>query len=189
MNFTTRNKEVIVYLSILCILVGIIIGKALCYYEGHSQISKESIEISYIKIKPLSEMFPKPPPITFTPDPVPFYPLSDYERWIAECLVEGESGNQSFRGRKLVAQCIYNACVQDDLTPSEVRIKYGYVGWSETVSEKSKEAVVAVFDNGELEVEDNILWFYNPAGGRAKFHESQRWVLTEQNHKFFAPWN
>lgn len=38
------------------------------------------------------------------------YSLSDNERRIVECIVMGEAGHQSYRGKVLVAQCILNAC-------------------------------------------------------------------------------
>lgn len=118
-----------------------------------------------------------------------FYALSDYERETVEYIVEGEAGNQSLLGRVLVAQCIYNACVQDNLSPSEVRKVYKYEGWSDTIDEETKEAVSIVFDNGVMGVNDNILWFYNPKYSYGKFHNTQRFVIQEGGHRFYAPWN
>lgn len=127
----------------------------------------------------------------YEPAPVfePFYPLTDAERKVVECLVEGESGNQSLEGRILVAQCIYNAMVQDGLTPSQVRKKYKYVGWSDTPSEQSKEAVSAVFDRGEMGVEDNILWFCTIVSSKKprSFHATQKLVIEVGNHRFYKP--
>lgn len=121
------------------------------------------------------------------PEPEPFYPLTEQERKLVECIVEGESGNQRIEGRILVAQCIYNACVRDGLTPSEVKKEYQYIGWSDTPSELTKEAVSAVFDRGEMGVDDNILWFYNPKYDYGRFHNTQRFILQEQDHKFYGP--
>jgi len=118
-----------------------------------------------------------------------FYDLSDYERKITECIVEGEAGNQSLLGRVLVAQCIYNACVQDDLSPSEVRENYKYEGWSDTIDDETKQAVSIVFDDGNMGVDDNILWFYNPKYSYGKFHNTQRFVIQEGGHRFYAPWD
>lgn len=122
--------------------------------------------------------------------PTLFYPLTEEERKVVECLVEGESGNQSLEGRMLVAQCIYNACVQDGLTPSQVRKQYKYAGWSNSPSEKTKEAVAKVFDEGEMVVEDNILWFCTIKSSERKgsFHATQKLVLEEGNHRFYSSW-
>lgn len=117
-----------------------------------------------------------------------FYTLSDYERETVESIVEGEAGNQSLLGRVLVAQCIYNACVQDNLSPSEVKKVYRYEGWSDTIDEETKEAVSIVFDDGTMGVDDNILWFYNPKYSYGKFHNTQRFIIQEGEHKFYAPW-
>ena len=118
----------------------------------------------------------------------PIFYLSDYERWVAECIVMGEAGSESYAGKVLVSQCLLNACLKDDLQPSEVRVVYKYSGWCEDVTQEVEEAVAAVFDDGYKITEENILWFYAPKYSAGKFHETQRYVLTEGGHKFFAPW-
>ena len=143
-------------------------------FIDHIYLNKKMLKFMEFEYEPESE-------------PEPFYPLNDVERKVVECLVEGESGNQSLEGRILVAQCIYNACVQDGLVPSQVRKKYKYVGWSDTPSEQSKEAVSAVFDRGEMGVEDNILWFYAPKYSRGGFHNTQNFVIQVEDHRFYSP--
>ena len=115
----------------------------------------------------------------------PFFELSDKERAIAEKIVMGESGGESFKGQMLVAQCILNACILDGLQPSEVRVEYKYSGWKENPTESVKEAVAAVFDRGETVVDEPILYFYAPKRAQGKFHETQIHVVTEGGHKFF----
>lgn len=126
-----------------------------------------------------------------TPEPkfIPFYYISDSERETAEHIVEGEAEGESLYGKILVAQCIYNACVQDNLTPNEVKTQYQYSGWSENISEDSKLAVSKVFDYGEMGVDDNILWFYAPKYSNGGFHNTQRLVIEEGGHRFYAPWS
>lgn len=123
------------------------------------------------------------------PEPEPFYSLTDKERNVIECIVEGESGNQKIEGRVLVAQCIYNAMIQDNLTPTQVIKEYKYAGWSDTPSELTKEAVSAVFDRGEMGVEDNILWFCTIASSKKprSFHATQKLVIEVGNHRFYKP--
>lgn len=121
-------------------------------------------------------------------DLAPVFELSDYERWVAECVVMGEAGGESWDGQVLVAQCLLNACLRDNLQPSEVREKYKYSGWNEDTSIDVMTAVTAVFDNGYKITDENILWFYAPKYCSGSWHETQRYILTEGGHKFFAPW-
>ena len=57
--------------------------------------------------------------------------LTDSERHVVESIVAGESGNQPFDGKKLVAQSIYNAMLRDNISPSQVRKQYSYSGYKD----------------------------------------------------------
>lgn len=103
-------------------------------------------------------------------------------------MVMGEANGESYDGKILVAQCIYNACVKDDLQPSQVREQYQYSGWNENPSKDVQEVVTAVFDYGYQLTDEPILYFYAPKYSSGGFHETQRYVLTEGGHKFFARW-
>ena len=111
--------------------------------------------------------------------------LSESERRVVECMVQGEAGGESYKGKMLVAQCIMNGCIESNMQPSQVRKQYQYSGWKTNVSEETKQAVRAVFDNGEKVVNEPILWFYAPKYCKGKFHETQTHVITEGSHKFF----
>lgn len=124
--------------------------------------------------------------VTVENEPV-FY-LTDYERWVAECMVMGESGGEDYIGQVLVAQCILNACLNDDVQPSEVRTLYKYSGWNEDISDSVKDAVSAVFDDGYTYVDEFILYFYAPKYSKGKFHNTQRFVLEHGGHRFYTPW-
>ncbi len=114
--------------------------------------------------------------------------LSDYERWIAECIVMGESGGEPYDGQVAVAQCILNACLKDGLKPSEVRKKYKYSGWNENPTQSVKTAVSAVFDNGDKITDKFILYFYAPKYVNSKWHETQCFVMQIGGHRFFSEW-
>lgn len=115
--------------------------------------------------------------------------LIDYERWVVECIVMGESGGEPYEGQMLVAQCILNACLKDDLNPSEVRKKYKYSGWNENPTKSVKQAVSAVFDLEEKIVDEPILYFYAPSLCKSKWHETQIFVIECGGHRFFKERN
>lgn len=138
--------------------------------------------VGYREIKPASAIV-----VETVESDEPFFYLSEYERNVVEKIVAGEARGESLKGQMLVAQCILDACLLDDLQPSQVRTKYGYGGWSNDVTDSVKKAVSEVFDNGELAVQAPILYFYNPKY-RSSWHESQRFIIEEGNHRFFAGW-
>lgn len=111
--------------------------------------------------------------------------LTDYERWVVECMVMGESGGESYEGQVLVAQCILNACLKDNIQPSKVKTTYKYSGWKENPTKSVKKAVSAVFDLGEKIVDEPILYFYAPLLCQSKWHETQVFVIEFGGHRFF----
>lgn len=128
---------------------------------------------------------PEPEPI---PEPAVRYELTDAERWLVESKVMAESGGESYEGQMAVAQCILNGCEDLNLRPAELVVANQYTPNSPEPSQSVKDAVSAVFDRGEVAVEDDILWFYAPAMVYSSWHESQRYVCTIGGHKFFAEW-
>jgi hypothetical protein len=116
-----------------------------------------------------------------------FY-LSESERYVVESLVMGEAGGESYDLQVLTAQCILNACVQDNLQPSEVMSVYQYFGWNNCPTDSVKDAVSAVFDDGYSLTDEPILYFYAPHLCYSDWHESQRYILTQDGIRFFARW-
>lgn len=116
----------------------------------------------------------------------PRYNLTDAERDLVERVVMAESGGESYKGQMLVAQCILNACEIDGIRPAKVIKKYVYAKARPEPSDSVKRAVSAVFDKGETVTDEPVVYFYAPALVRSEFHESQRFALTEGNHKFFC---
>lgn len=114
------------------------------------------------------------------------YPLTPQERDLIERVVMAESGGESYKGQMLVAQCILNACEIDGIRPAKVIKKYAYAKARPEPSDSVKRAVSAVFDKGDTVTDEPIVYFYAPALVKSEFHEAQRFVLAEGNHKFFA---
>lgn len=126
-------------------------------------------------------------------EPTPFFEITNSDRYIIECVVAGESKGESLRGKKLVAQCIMNAMIRNDWDAETVRIQYKYAGWDSELENSNPElweeiefAVSEVFDKGNLETYEPILYFYAPKWSSGSWHENNlEYVLTEGGHKFF----
>lgn len=113
------------------------------------------------------------------------YFLTPQERDLVERVVMAESGGESYKGQMLVCQCILNACEIDGIRPAEVIRKYVYAKARPEPSDSVKQAVSAVFDEGEQATGEPILYFYAPALTTSEFHESQIFVIEEGGHRFF----
>lgn len=161
--------------------------------QSETNIPNELIEIEYIELSQSVETAYK-----IENEFEPVFDLSEEERWTTCCMVAGESKGESYEGQWAVAQCIYQACINDGLQPSEVRIEYKYSGWDEKLEfdnpelwAQIEEIVSRVFDYGEMCVDDEILWFYAPRwmkNGVSEWHESHRFVIEILNHRFFGEW-
>lgn len=140
--------------------------------------------------------------------------LTDSERHVAESIVAGESGNQPFVGKKLVAQAIYNGMLRDNMSPSQVRKQYSYDGYKDidefekeclkaygntNAADECRQAVKEIFDNYSMPTDDFVLFFYAPAHSKGTWHENAKTLkpITYVNedgsttnyiggHKFFA---
>ena len=140
--------------------------------------------------------------------------LTDSERHVAESIVAGESGNQPFVGKKLVAQAIYNGMLRDNMSPSQVRKQYSYDGYKDidefekeclkaygntNAADECRQAVKEIFDNYSMPTDDFVLFFYAPAHSKGTWHENAKtlkpitYVNEDGNttnyiggHKFFA---
>lgn len=121
------------------------------------------------------------------PEPEPVrYELTDEERTVVEQVVMAESGAEPYCGQMLVAQCILNAAEREDLRPDEVIEAYRYTSARVEPSESVVKAVSAVFDRGEVAVDDTPLYFYAPALVSSEFHEGQRFIIEVNGHRFFG---
>lgn len=114
------------------------------------------------------------------------YALTAAERNEIERVVMAEAGAEPYIGQMAVAQCILNACEQEDKRPLEIVRSFGYTDSRPDPSAEVKKAVAAVFDNGETATDAEILYFYAPELVSSEWHESQTYVCTIGGHRFFA---
>lgn len=122
----------------------------------------------------------------------PFYPITEDDRYVIECIVAGEAKGEPIEGKMAVAQCLLNAMAKDGLSASDVREKYQYSGWDDELQNSNPdcwgevcEAVSRVFDDGEFVSENPILYFYAPKRVYSRWHESLNHAVTIGGHKFF----
>ena len=172
-----KIRTILFYVIIICTVLWFIIGCHKKQEEAIEYFETEKIDsiVNEVKIEEVS----------LTNNEPMFY-LSDYERQVAECIVMGEAGGESYEGQVLVAQCLLNACLKDDLQPSEVRTKYQYSGWKDNPTDSVKNAVSVVFDDGYKIVDEFILYFYAPKLITSNWHESQNFIIEVGGHRFFT---
>lgn len=113
------------------------------------------------------------------------YELTEAERLAVEMCVMAESGIEPYEGQVAVAQCLLNLCEARGERPQSI-ISDCFTPIQATPSESVKEAVSAVFDNGEVAIEDTPLYFYAPDVCVSSWHESQRYITTIGGHRFFG---
>lgn len=104
-----------------------------------------------------------------------------------------EARGESVIGQMAVAQCIRDAAEYYNITPTEVLNKLHYakpytmsgssLDWQ--YYEIAQQAVDKVFNEGARAVYSRIMYFYAPKRIYSEFHESQVYVCTIGNHKFF----
>lgn len=115
--------------------------------------------------------------------------LSDKDRDLLEKLCMGELGSGGFTGAALIAQAVKNAMYFDGYTNvRDVINDLHYTGKLTTPTQSVKDAVVYIFDMDRNAIQHRILYMYNPElmpDGYNKFHESQRYVCTYQDVRFF----
>ena len=139
--------------------------------------------VSVLQIdKPSEQSEPSEPS---KPEQTVRYELSDAERTVVEQVVMAEAGGEPYDGQVAVAQCILAACEKDGIVPSEAVEEYGYTSNRCEPSESVVEAVSSVFDRGDTVVDEPIIYFYAPDRVESSWHESQVYVITIGNHRFF----
>lgn len=115
-----------------------------------------------------------------------FYALSDGERDAIEQMVASEGGYCEYEFQALVAECILNGCIAEDMRPLEI-FERGDFWLTHDVepTETTKQAVSDVFDYGIFPTEEPVRYYYNPNYCSSAAHESKTYVLTCCDCRFF----
>lgn len=117
--------------------------------------------------------------------------LSSYDREKLERLVTGEAGTLGYDGCVLVAQAIRDGMNLIGTSSIDTIIaEYQYSG-STTVeaTADAKKAVSFIFDQNGYAVNHRILYFYATDIVSNAWHETQNYVTTCGNMKFFDKWD
>lgn len=113
------------------------------------------------------------------------YPLTDAERLEIAQVITAEAEGEPFAGKVAVAQCILQVCEDEGIRPPEALERYKYSTRRPEPTAETLEAVEAVFDFGHVATREPIRYFYAPDLVESSWHESQVYVMTINNHKFF----
>lgn len=113
------------------------------------------------------------------------YTLTDAERLEIAQVITAEAAGEPFAGKVAVAQCILQVCEDEGIRPPEALRRYKYSTRRPDPTEEALEAVEAVFDFGHVATSEPIRYFYAPDLVESNWHESQVYVMTINNHKFF----
>lgn len=114
------------------------------------------------------------------------YTLTDAERYEVAQIVTAEAVGEPLAGKIAICQCILQACEDDGIRPAEAAARYSYSSRRPEPTDEALLAVSYVFDFGIVATTEPIKYFYNPDRTESPFHESQRYILTINNHRFYA---
>lgn len=116
--------------------------------------------------------------------------LCDADRDLLERLCMGEFGSGGFVGAALIAQAVKDAMCFDGYTSVQSIIDgCHYTGRTDIgTNETCKQAVRYIFDENHDAVQHRIMYMYNPTLVQSAFHESQNYILTYQDVRFFDRW-
>lgn len=113
------------------------------------------------------------------------YTITDEERYELASVITAEAVGEPYAGKVAVAQCILQACEDDGIRPPEALERYTYSTRRPEPTDEALAAVAAVFDFGHVATVEPIKYFYAPDLASSEWHESQVYVMTINNHKFF----
>ena len=116
--------------------------------------------------------------------------LTDEDRDLLERLCYGEFGGGGFVGASLIAQSVKDAMAYEGFTNvQQVINSYKYTGSTNIgKNEACRQAVRYVFDENHDAVQHRIMYMYNPYMVSSQFHESQKFILSYENVRFFDKW-
>lgn len=116
--------------------------------------------------------------------------LSSVERDKLERLVMGEAGTLGYTGCALIAQAVRDSMLLSGTTSVDAIISdYQYTApLTKKPNSAAKKAVAYIFDNDGYAVQHRILYFYASNYVDNAWHESQKFIVSYGNVRFFDKW-
>lgn len=116
--------------------------------------------------------------------------LSSDQRDKLERLVMGEAGSLGYTGCALVAQAVRDSMVLSGTTSvDEIINTYQYsASLDNKPNSSAKSAVSYIFDSDGYAVQHRILYFYASDVVSNAWHESQNFIISYGNVRFFDKW-
>ena len=113
--------------------------------------------------------------------------LTSYDRAKLERLVTGEAASLGYEGCALVAQAIRDTMNMTGITSiDKIIADYQYTGSTDVeATEEAKKAVSHIFDSNGYAVNHRIIYFYAPDLVNSPWHETQNYVTSCGNMRFF----
>ncbi len=125
----------------------------------------------------------------------PPFELSEIDRKYITLVVLAEARGESVIGQMAIAQCILDGALYYNTDPVSLCKKLGYAApWDGSGADEARyaslysiasDAVARVFDDGARAIYSRVIFFYAPKRCESKWHETQNYVATIGNHKFF----
>ena len=125
----------------------------------------------------------------------PPFTLTEEDRKYITLVVLAEARGESVIGQMAVAQCILDGAIYYNTDPVSLCEKLGYAApWDGSGVDEDRYAslyniasgaVARVFDEGSRAIYSRVIFFYAPEICESEWHESQNYVATIGNHRFF----
>lgn len=125
----------------------------------------------------------------------PPFDLSEEDRKYITLVILAEARGEGVIGQMAIAQCILDGAIYYNTDPVSLCKKLGYAApWDGSGVDEARytslyniasDAVTRVFEDGARAIPSRVIFFYAPKRCESKWHESQNYVATIGNHKFF----
>lgn len=117
------------------------------------------------------------------------FTLNNADRETLRHVIMGEAGGEGYLGCCVLAQTIRDNWIRGGYTSAEaVRIGCQYNGWSNYSNADVEAAIRFVFDEGGNAVQHRLCFMYNPVICRSDWHETQNYILSYGDVRYFDAW-
>ena len=117
------------------------------------------------------------------------FSLNNNDRETLRHVIMGEAGGEGYLGCCVLAQTIRDNWIRGGYTSAEaVRTGCRYDGWNSGTNSDVEAAIRFIFDEGGNAVQHRLCFMYNPVICRSDWHETQNYILTYGDVRYFDAW-